>query len=95
MEGKQLLTGETWSKPALIVPVDRVSVIAEWRPVQMPRDLGEERKAQMLGWLAKFEAALNDGSRELNERRGLIFIDLGASHIDKILHIPLGLPLIG
>ena len=65
---KQYLTCEKWSKPVLIVPADRVRVIAEWRPAQVPQDL--EGKALLIKWLDKLEVALIDGSQELNERRG-------------------------
>ena len=51
----------------LIVPADRVRVIADWRPAQVPQYL--ELKAQLIARLDKLEVALTDGSRELNERR--------------------------
>ena len=66
---KQYLTCETWSKPVLIVPADRMRLIAEWRPAPVVQKLETKALAALLLWLDKFEVALSDGSRELNERR--------------------------
>jgi len=66
---KQYLTCETWSKPVLVVSPDMVRLIAAWRPARVPQRFKQEPLANMQSWMDKFEVALTDGSRELNERR--------------------------
>ena len=70
---KQYLTCETWSKPVLVVPADRVHLIAAWRPKRVPQDLFA--KKALLQWLDRFEVALsleNERRADLHRLRSIV-----------------------